>query len=309
MSAFAEKPVSQWLDDGRRLSLRHGPIDLIVEAAGVTPQETEKAYGAAVRVFSDILPSLCDELPLLRRQVAPNGDVPTSTVGRAMDRAARCFSSNHFVTPMIAVAGSVADFVLDAMQTQASLTKAYVNNGGDIALLLAPGEQFSIGLCQRMHPTPVMRAHRIAWSDGVGGIATSGWSGRSHSLGIADAVTVFAADAAAADAAATLMANAVDLPGSAKVRRVPACDLSPDSDLGDRLVTVEVLPLTQAEKETAFENGLALARQMVIDGRILSSHLSLQGVTGYASPLARGKQSEKARQGHNHIEKQGEAHA
>ena len=45
------------------------------------------------------------------------------------------------------------------------------------------------------------------------GIATSGWRGRSFSLGIADAVTVLAATAAEADAAATVIANAVDLPG------------------------------------------------------------------------------------------------
>jgi uncharacterized protein len=66
----------------------------------------------------------------------------------------------------------------------------------------------------------------------VRGIATSGRHGRSLSLGIADSVTVLAATAAAADAAATLIANAVDLPGHAAVRRAPACSLDPDSDLG-----------------------------------------------------------------------------
>ena len=51
---------------------------------------------------------------------------------------------------------------------------------------------------------------RIRHGDGVGGIATSGARGRSFSLGIADSVTVLAEDAATADAAATLIANAVD---------------------------------------------------------------------------------------------------
>ena len=64
------------------------------------------------------------------------------------------------------------------------------------------------------------------------GIATSGWRGRSFSLGIADAVTVLADRAAAADAAATIIANAVDLPGHPAIVRVPACELAPDSDLG-----------------------------------------------------------------------------
>ena len=40
----------------------------------------------------------------------------------------------------------------------------------------------------------------------VRGVATSGWRGRSHSLGIADSVTVLAATAAMADAAATVIA-------------------------------------------------------------------------------------------------------
>ena len=66
------------------------------------------------------------------------------------------------------------------------------------------------------------------------GVATSGWRGRSFSLGIADAVTVLAATAAAADAAATIIANAVDLPGHPAIARRPASELEDDSDLGDR---------------------------------------------------------------------------
>jgi ApbE superfamily uncharacterized protein (UPF0280 family) len=76
----------------------------------------------------------------------------------------------------------------------------------------------------------------------VRGIATSGWRGRSQSLGIADAVTVLARTAAAADAAATLVANAVDIEHPS-IRRLPARDVKHDSDLGERLVTVAVEPL------------------------------------------------------------------
>src|SRR5260370_29537491 len=82
--------------------------------------------------------------------------------------------------------------------------------------------------------------------DLVRGIATSGWRGRSFSLGIADAVTVLAAQAAAADAAATIIANAVDLPGHPAIVRVPARELAPDSDLGD-------MPVTQGVGELAGE--------------------------------------------------------
>ena len=61
-------------------------------------------------------------------------------------------------------------------------------------------------------------------------------------MGIADSVTVLARTGAVADAAATLIANAVDVDDPA-IRREPAAELAPDSDLGDRLVTVEVGPL------------------------------------------------------------------
>ena len=83
------------------------------------------------------------------------------------------------------------------------------------------------------------------------GAATKGAGGRSFSLGIADAVTVLAAIAAAADAAATIIANAVDLPGHPAIRRVPASEIDPDSDLGDRLVTVTVGRLFESEIRAA----------------------------------------------------------
>src|SRR5690606_38926436 len=93
----------------------------------------------------------------------------------------------------------------------------------------------------------------------VRGVATSGWRGRSFSLGIADAVTVLARTGAEADAAATLVANAVDLPGHVAVTRRPARDLAPDSDLGDRPVTTGVGPLSPGEIGAALARGLAVA--------------------------------------------------
>ncbi|MFX7144802.1 hypothetical protein ABTI11_20165, partial [Acinetobacter baumannii] len=82
-------------------------------------------------------------------------------------------------------------------------------------------------------------------------IATSDRHGRSFSRGIADAVTVLAKTASQADAAATIIANNVDLPGHPAIQRVPANELQPDSDLGSRLVTRAVGTLTEQEIETA----------------------------------------------------------
>jgi len=249
-------PQQRRLADGR-LHLHDGPIDLIVEAFGET-RAAEEAYAAAWRRFVTILDELCAELPLLRAD--PRGaQAPRGAVARRMAAAVALFRARRFLTPMAAVAGAVAEEVLEAMTTGRRLARAYVNNGGDIALHLGPGETFSIGLVDRPDRPSLVGRATIGAGDRVRGVATSGWRGRSFSLGAADAVTVLAASAALADAAATLIANAVDIPGHPAIRRTPARDLDPQSDLGERRVTVAVGPLTPGETEHALASGAAEA--------------------------------------------------
>ena len=138
-----------------------------------------------------------------------------------MHAAVAPFAAEHFITPMAAVAGAVAEEILGAMMDEARLDRAYVNNGGDIALHLADGEHFTVGLMDRPDQPGLMRNDHDRADDPTRGIATSGRHGRSFSLGIADAVTVLARTASQADAAATIIANAVDLPGTS--RRSSAC--------------------------------------------------------------------------------------
>ena len=117
-------------------------------------------------------------------------------------------------------------------------------------------------------------------------MATSGRHGRSFSLGIADAVTVLAADAARADAAATLIANAVDLPGHPAIARVAASELEPDNDLGSRLVTAEVGRLSADEVAQALAAGVEEAERMRADGLIAAAVLCLDDqVAAVASPV------------------------
>ncbi len=111
----------------------------------------------------------------------------------------------------------------------------------------------------------------------VRGIATSGWRGRSFSLGIADAVTVLADRAAMADAAATIIANAVDLPDHPEITRVPARDLAPDSDLGGLLVTQNVGELSSDDVATALDAGVAVANFLLSKGLIRAAALRLAG--------------------------------
>jgi ApbE superfamily uncharacterized protein (UPF0280 family) len=254
-------PQVALLPDGRRLHLHHGPIDLIVDVSG---DQREASHARAIRRFSGLLEGLVRDLPALRRPL--DGGAFVDPVARRMARAVAPFAP-VFVTPMAAVAGAVADEVLAALVADAPIAKAWVNNGGDIAFHLGPGQEMTV-----LGPSGAIRVPLAAPTRGL---ATSGWRGRSLSLGIADAVTVCAATAAAADVAATLIANAVDLPGHPAIRRAPACDLVPDSDLGDRPVTMGVGPLSRAETRRALQAGLAFARDLVARGLIHDAVLCL----------------------------------
>jgi ApbE superfamily uncharacterized protein (UPF0280 family) len=159
----------------------------------------------------------------------------------------------------------------------ASLDRAYVNNGGDIALHLGNREQFTLGMMDRPDRLGLMRTMIIDADDAARGVATSGRHGRSFSLGIADSVTVLAQTASQADAAATVIANAVDLPGHPAIARCPANDLQPDSDLGARLVTRDVGKLSDDEIEHALDAGVRRARQLLMVGLIEGAALCLHG--------------------------------
>jgi uncharacterized protein len=271
-------PQIAFLADGRRLHLQDGPIDLIVEARG-TEAKLRAAYDAAARRFTGLLDELCSELPLLRQAADPRQCLLQGPVARRMHAAVAPFATDNFITPMAAVAGSVAEEILGAMVEAACLERAYVNNGGDIALHLADGEQFTVGLMDRPDDHGLLQTVIINADDPSRGVATSGRHGRSFSLGIADAVTVLARTASQADAAATIIANAVDLPGHPAIVRCPAHDLQPDSDLGARLVTRGVGGLSDAEIEDALEAGAVQARRLLAAALIDGAALRLHGET------------------------------
>jgi ApbE superfamily uncharacterized protein (UPF0280 family) len=266
------------LPDGRRLHLQDGPIDLIVEAFGA-PREIELAYRAAGARFITVLDELCSELSYLRKACAPEVAWPKSVVARRMVAAVMPYATQCFITPMAAVAGAVAEEILAAMLSAAGLARAYVNDGGDIALHLSAGETFVVGMVERPDRPSLFGTTTLNASDTVRGVATSGWRGRSFSLGIADAVTVLAESAAAADAAATIIANAVDLPGHPAIVRVPACELAPDSDLGARPVTQDVGSLALEDVNQALNAGAETSRLLLKVGLIQSAALNLQGET------------------------------
>lgn len=267
---------------GQRWHLQHGPIDLVIGAEG-DPDAVAAAHAAAWLRFQEVLKELVAELPLLRQPVAE--DCPLQgVVARRMWRA--CHPHRQvFITPMAAVAGAVAEEIIAAYQRD-GVERAWVNNGGDIALHLAPGRTVRVGLfadlarvaAQPLADRPLQLDGRfeVHAGSGVRGVATSGWRGRSFSLGIADSVTVLAASAAVADAAATVIANALNVM-DARIQRRPAHTLKDDSDLGAIEVTVDVPPLPASLVDRALHNGARRARELQAGGLLQAAILTCQG--------------------------------
>ena len=265
--------VQQDMLPGNRLHLQHGPINLVIKACG-GEAEVRRAYERAERRLSGMLQSLVDNLSLLRSPDVPACVRVSDATSQQMISAVKRFKG-QFVTPMAAVAGAVADTILVAMRKTDGLHKIYVNNGGDIALHLAPGQDMQIGIVPTLSAATPDASLCITGNDGVGGIATSGWDGHSMSHGIADAVTVIAASGAIADVAATLIANRVNCDDEGIERR-PALDLDPDSDLGERLVTVGVGEQSDRVINDSLDQGEQFARGLVDQGKIHGALLSLQ---------------------------------
>lgn len=272
-----------------RWHFNHGPIDIVAEAHG-DPYAVAAAHDAAWARFVHVLEELVRELPLLRLPVTDRMR-PRNVVARRMWDACAAFSP-MFITPMAAVAGSVAQELI-AFYERPGIERAWINNGGDIALHLAPGQSARVGVYADLARFDLRDAGGILTTDGqfelragqpVRGVATSGWRGRSFSLGIADSVTVLAATAAQADAAATVIANAVDVDDDAIARR-PASECKDDSDLGDALVTVDVPALPPAQVRNALDTGVVCAKVLQKGGLVWAALLVCQGQWRLVEPL------------------------
>lgn len=285
MPAVATEPVvhasgasRSMLDDGR-WHFQHGPIDIIIGVDGETPA-VQSALAESWSRFTQILPELVAELPLIRARATGNLRVEGPIATRMLE-ACRLYMDRLFVTPMVAVAGSVAEELIKYFQDRKGIRRAFVNNGGDIALHIAAGETYKVGLFSDLgryqgQQIDLDGAFEIKAAMPVRGIATSGWRGRSLSMGIADSVTVLASSAARADAAATLIANHVNVE-HAGVHRAPADTLKDDTDLGSHLVTVQVDALPQTAIDAALHAGAEFAGQLRAQKLIHSAVLMLQG--------------------------------
>lgn len=249
-----------------------GPMTLTVSAwRGGTPRPVmaARAARAALQALTDLA-----EFQTLLKTNPEKIKAPQSlprVVARALD-AVRSISPE--LTPLAAVAGAAADQVAD-MAVDLGADRVIVNNGGDIAIRLKEGTGAVVGI---KPPEAESLVGRLSLNSvqGVGGVATSGWSGRSFSPGVADIVCVWAGSSAIADAAATFVAGRCDAAGKA-VEKAPADELDPSTDLGSRLVTVKVGELSAEEKRTALKSGQTTAERLLKAGLIKGCLMEVQG--------------------------------
>ncbi len=174
-------------------------------------------------------------------------------------------------TPLAAVAGAASDMVADYV-ARLGATKIVVNNGGDIAIRLREGDTATVGL--RLNLRRPQYDH-VTEVDRDCGICTSGFGGRSFTLGVADGVAVLAHQAAIADAAATFLGNRTAV-NSPEVKRVPAESIYPDTDLLGVEVTHSVGALSKGEIAMAIAMGKCEALRLIEGNLIFGAVISVK---------------------------------
>ncbi len=266
----------QIVSNGRVL-VSYGPVELSIiaeiDGQGVTDLAILGAE-TVPKILKELAPYQ-QELKQCYPQIELKEDYPD--IVKRMYRSVAKIGDPTF-TPMAAVAGSVAGTIAD-MIYEAGATKVIVNNGGDIAVRLQPGEMTKVGISPSIdsqHPTHYVT---ITGDSKIRGIASSGFGGRSFTKGFASVATVFSDDIGIADVAATLIGNHT-FTQTPKITQVFAEEIYPDTDLKGEKITVEVGDISFDTKKIALKNGLLTAEKLRNQELILGAVVFVQGVYG-----------------------------
>ncbi len=256
----------QVLKPGRVL-VDHGPITMTIQAAANGEPLTPAALAAGARALA-LLDELVQYLPTARTAVGEVADPPPGApdVLRRMVVAVRRLGEPDF-TPMAAVAGTFAEIALEAA-VAAGATQVIVNNGGDIALRVPPGARLRVGIVSDLHTRLCAHALTVTRESGIGGVATSGFGGRSLTKGIASAAVAIATSASLADAAATAIANATNTEHPS-IKRARAEEIDPGTDIRGHIVTLAVQDLPETVRLQALQNGARRAQELVRQNVVL----------------------------------------
>jgi ApbE superfamily uncharacterized protein (UPF0280 family) len=179
------------------------------------------------------------------------------------------------LTPMAAVAGTIADAVADFLFKR-GMTKVVVDNGGDVAVRLGKGTSVNIGIrpeigAQQISNVITLDSRTPSW-----GVTTSGLGGRSFTRGIASAATAIARCASVADAASTAIANASFVKDEGVIQQ-QAEDIDPETDLAGFPVTMKVAPLSKEKIARAVSSAMERAETLIDKDIIFGAFVAVQG--------------------------------
>lgn len=253
-----------------------GPMRLIISShVGKVPQREMNVQAAKVsfeylervarlkerlrQTYSDIPPDLADPMAL---------EMIWSTL----------VVGDRDLTPMAAVAGTIADAVADYLASR-GMTKVVVNNGGDIAVRLQGEEPVTVGIRTDVQKEEFSHVITLDPAGNSWGVATSGLGGRSFTRGIASATTVIARNASMADAAATTIANSSFVEDPEVIQR-SAEEIDPDTDIQGIPVTVKVGALDEDVKNMALSRAFKRASGLIEKGVIFGAFVAVDGKTG-----------------------------
>lgn len=267
-----------------------GPMRLVIRAMRKGQPQIELACRAATESFG-YLERVAKFRPRLSQPAKKFESLPEDRLIRCMVQNA-CALDEDNLTPMATVAGSIADAVADWLFDRGA-TKVIVDNGGDIAIRLAPDETTTVGV--RSSLTVSELSHVIALNANAPswGVTTSGLGGRSLTRGIASAVTTLATNASIADAAATVIANTCFVEDE-RIIQSPAELVDPNTDLGGIEVTTHVGPLSPEKISLAIDHARQRAESFIRKGLIVGALIALKdryaltdGMRNFTVPVRR----------------------
>ena len=258
---------------------QYGPITLTIQAWDKDGPNPDLAGRAGEYSFG-LLPRLARARELFRRGRATLSRPLSEPMLEKMCRAAEAVGQKD-LGPMAGVAGAVADEVLGWLKA-AGASRIIVENGGDLAIYLSPGQKAAVGIKIRLaDPRPSFRLELSGDRAAYWGVATSGsLGGRGLSLGLADAAVCFKAGlaggegpgaGAVADAAATAVANSCQVDSPA-VKRTPAELLDPNTDIPGLQVITGIGRLREEERDAALNKAQRFAQELV-DKKVLAGAL------------------------------------
>jgi ApbE superfamily uncharacterized protein (UPF0280 family) len=250
----------------------YGPMQMTIQAV-FTGSQSDKQVQDAGRYAKELLTEVARQKEIAKRaqQDLPSGVFDSEVLQRMISAVRQ--STDKTLTPMAAVAGTIADMTADYLADLGAI-KAIVNNGGDIAIRLQEGQTARVGIAVSRKEA-VMPTVLITKESGIGGIATSGLGGRSFTKGIASAAVVAAKSAALADACATSIGNAV-YTEHPHIRLALAEELDPNTDIRGHYVVKEVGLLPPDIIQKALNNGRTHGAKLLADQVIVRAAVFIE---------------------------------